>query len=109
MYLKYQVSEKGAHKKTYIVFYSILILYILSTAIIALDIARYTGEVYLSHNSAGTNNWILLSEVQLALTAYTWTNRSVLMWNTNILSLILGITVGCVDFISQIILVSINL
>ena len=56
MYLQYQVSEKGADKKTSIVFYSILILYILSTAIIALDVVRFTGEVYLSHNSAGTNN-----------------------------------------------------
>ena len=56
MYLQYQVSEKEADKKTYIVFYSILILYILSTAIIALDVATETGEVYLSHNSAGTNN-----------------------------------------------------
>ena len=56
MYLQYQASEKGADKKTSIVFYSILILYILSTAIVALDVARFTGEVYLSHNSAGTNN-----------------------------------------------------
>ena len=46
MYLQYQLSEKGADKKTYIVFYSILILYILSTAIIALDVATITGEVY---------------------------------------------------------------
>ena len=56
MYLQYQVSEKGVDKKTSIVFYSILILYILSTAIIALDLASMTGEVYLSHNSAGTDN-----------------------------------------------------
>ena len=56
MYLHYQVSEKGADKKTSIVFYSILILYILSTAIIATDVAQITGEVYLSYNSAGTNN-----------------------------------------------------
>ena len=56
MYLQYQVSEKGADKKTSIVFYLILILYILSTAIIAIDVARVTGEVYLIHNSAGTNN-----------------------------------------------------
>ena len=55
MYLKYQISEKGADK-TSIFFYSILILYILSTAIIALDVATETGEVYSSHNSAGTNN-----------------------------------------------------
>ena len=59
MYLQYQVSEKGADKKTSTVFYSILILYILSTAIIALDVAQATGEVYLSHNSAGTNNNLL--------------------------------------------------
>ena len=57
MYLQYQVSEKGADKKTSIVFYSILILYILSTAIIAIDVARFIGEaLYSSHNSAGTNN-----------------------------------------------------
>ena len=56
MYLQCQVSEKGADKKTSILFFSILILYILSTAIIALDVARITGGVYLSHNSAGTNN-----------------------------------------------------
>ena len=56
MYLQYQVSEKRADKKTPTVFYSILILYILSTAIIALDVAHATGEVYSSHNSAGTNN-----------------------------------------------------
>ena len=62
MYLRYQVSEKGADKKTYIVFYSILILYILSTAIIALDLARITGEVYLSHNSAGTNNNLFIRD-----------------------------------------------
>ena len=55
MYLQYQGSQKGADKKTSIFFYSILILYILSTAIIAMDVARITGEVYLSHNSAGTN------------------------------------------------------
>ena len=61
MYLQYQLSEKGADKKTYIVFYSILILYILSTAIIVLDVARDTGEVYLSHNSAGTNNNLFFS------------------------------------------------
>ena len=61
MYLQYQVSEKGADKKTSIVFYSILILYMLSTAIIALDVATETGEVYLSHNSAlGTNNKIFI-------------------------------------------------
>ena len=54
MYLQYQVSEKGADKKTYIVFYSVLILYILSTAIIALDVATEASEAYLSHNSAGT-------------------------------------------------------
>ena len=56
MYLQYQVSEKGADKKTSILFYSILILYILSTAIIALDVARATGEVYLSYNSAGSGH-----------------------------------------------------
>ena len=49
MYLQYQVSEKGADKKTSIVFYSILILFILSTTIIALDVARLIGEVYSSH------------------------------------------------------------
>ena len=59
MYLQYQLSEK-AEKKTSIVFYSILILYILSTAIIALDVAKITGEVYLSHNSAGTSNNIFI-------------------------------------------------
>ena len=47
MYLQYQLSEKaGGDKKTYIVFYSILILYILTTAIIAVDVATETGEVY---------------------------------------------------------------
>ena len=62
MYLQYQVSDKGADKKTSIVFYSILILYILSTAIIALDVARATGEVYLSHSSAGTNNNLFIRD-----------------------------------------------
>ena len=60
MYLQYQLSEKGVDKKTYIVFYSILIVYILSTAIIALDVARIIGEVSLSHNSAGTNDNIFI-------------------------------------------------
>ena len=109
MYLQYQVSEKGADNKTSIVFYSILILYILSTAIIALDVAKVTGEVYLSHYSAGVPITILLSEFQMVLTAHTWTNISVLIWNANILLLIGGIMIGCADFISQIILVSINL
>ena len=62
MYLQYQLSEKEADKKTYILFYSILILYILSTAIIALDVATVIGELYLSHNSAGTNNNLFIRD-----------------------------------------------
>ena len=75
MYLQYQVSEKGADKKTSILFYSILILYILSTAIVALDVAQTIGEVYLSHNSAGTNNNIFIrtsdSHVNYPMDQYT--------------------------------------
>ena len=70
MYLQYQVSEKGADKKTCIVFYLILILYILSTAIIALDVAQGTGEVYLSHNSAGTNNNIFIRDSDRPVTLH---------------------------------------
>ena len=62
MYLQYQLSDKGADKKTYVLFYSILILYILSTAIIALDVATVIGEVYSSHNSAGTNNNLFIRD-----------------------------------------------
>ena len=45
----------------------------------------------------------------MALSTYTRTNISVLMWNANILYLIGSIIIGCADFMSQIILVSINL
>ena len=103
MYLQHQASRIGEDKKTAIFFFSICLLYILSTVIIAMDTARYM--LYVGNNSIYLSITTLFTLSVIQDFAMKDQNSIVFL---SYLPQTVGVIFGICDFIAQSILVRIN-